>query len=60
MFIIQKNGSEIKRWKNRISEFVQNKYPDSIPYEMSYRDGVPLILPDEDTNFFTQGYLIYF
>ena len=45
---------------SRISEFVKNKYSDNIPYEMSYRDGVPLILPDEDTNFFTQGYLIYF
>ena len=46
---------------SRIKECVHNKpYPNTIPYEMSYRDGVPLILPNEDKHFTTQGYLIYF
>ena len=45
---------------SRIKECVKNKYPNTIHYEMSYRDGVPLILPDEDKHFITHGYLIYF
>ena len=30
---------------SRIKKYVHNEYPYTINYEMSYRDGVPLILP---------------
>lgn len=45
---------------SRIKEYVREKYPKEIPYEMSFRDGVPLILPRGHKNFITKGFLIYF
>ena len=45
---------------SRIKEYVKNKYPNEIPYELSYRDGVPLIFPNGQNGLKTLGFLIYF